>query len=75
MTYTTVADLSIDEFKSMIREVVRQTLTEMLANPDAGLALREDVAKALRESASAYRAGEIETSSAEQVAAKLGLEW
>jgi hypothetical protein len=75
MTYTTVADLSVDEFKSVIREVVRQTLAEMLADPDSGLDLREDVKKILRDSVSSYQAGEIETSSAEQVAEKLGLEW
>ena len=75
MTYTTIADLSVDEFKSVIREVVRQTLAEMLADPDSGLDLREDVKKILRDSVSSYQAGEIETSSAEQVAEKLGLEW
>ena len=75
MTYTTVADLSVDEFKSVIREVVRQTLAEMLADPDSGLDLREDIKKILRDSVSSYQAGEIETSSAEQVAEKLGLEW
>jgi len=41
MAHSTVADLSIDEFKSLIREVVAQTLVEMLGDPDEGLQLRD----------------------------------
>ncbi len=70
---TKISDLSLDEFRSLLREVVKQTLLEILADPDDGLELREDVARQLRESIEAYQAG-AETVSADEVAAQLGLE-
>ena len=42
MTQTTVADLTIDEFKDLVREAVAQTLGEMLGDPDEGLELRDE---------------------------------
>jgi len=36
-----IADLTISEFKNIIRDVVAQTMTEMLADPDEGLALQD----------------------------------
>ena len=42
-----VADLTIDEFRDLIRAVVIQTLSEMLNDPDEGLELRDDFAEEL----------------------------
>ena len=37
MAYATVADLTVDQFKTLMREVVIQTLSEVLGDPDEGL--------------------------------------
>ncbi len=39
----TVKDLSIEELKAIIGEVVEEKLRELLVDPDAGLALRPEV--------------------------------
>ena len=69
-----VSDLTIDEFRAIIRETVRQTLAEMLADPDDGLALQDGIEKALKHSVKAVQEGGT-TYAAEDVAKKLGLEW
>lgn len=69
-----VADLTVDEFKGMIREVVTQTIAEIFGDPDEGLELREDIKAHLQGSLEAMQSGG-ETIPAEVVAAKLGLEW
>ena len=74
MTQTTVADLTIDEFKNLVREAVAQTLGEMLGDPDEGLELRDDFRAALQRSLASVEAGG-RTISAHEVAAKLGLSW
>ena len=67
-----VADLTVDEFKSVIRETVAQTLAELLSDPDEGLALREELNSellaALKEPKAQYK-------TAQTVADKLGLDW
>jgi len=74
MAHSRVADLTIDEFKSLIREVVTQTLAEMLGDPDEGLELRDDFRIALQRSLASVEAGG-RTIPAQEVAAKLGLSW
>ncbi len=69
---TKVSDLSLDEFRSLLKEVVKQTLQEIFTDPDQNLELREDVARQLRESVETYEAG-VETFSPDEVAARLGL--
>lgn len=69
---TKVSDLSLEEFRSLLKEVVKQTLQEIFTDPDQNLELREDVARQLRESVEAYEAG-AETFSPDEVAARLGL--
>lgn len=71
---TRVADMSMDDLKTLIQETVTQTLTEFLRDPDEGLELREDFAMALRRSLETAQSGG-ETLSADSVAAKLGLSW
>jgi hypothetical protein len=74
MTTAMVADLTVDEFKDLVREVVTQTIADVLSDPDEGLALREDLRNDLQQSLAAARAG-IGTTPAEAVAARLGLGW
>ena len=74
MTELRVADLTIDELKELIREVVTQAMVETLGDPDAGLELREDMKARLQRSLEAVEAGG-ETIPAEVVAARLGLDW
>jgi len=68
-----VSDLSLDEFRSLLKDVVTQTLREMLSDPaDEGLELNDETARKLSESLALYQAGG-ETISADDVAARLGL--
>jgi len=74
MIRSSVADLTVDEFKSLLREVVAQTILEALADPDEGLQLREDIKAQLQRSLAMVQTGG-ETIPAQQVAARLGLDW
>ncbi len=68
-----VADLSVDEFRVLIRQIVRETLAEMLSDPDEGLELTDEIKVALRRSLKSVREGEA-IYDAEDVASRLGLE-
>lgn len=57
MTTSTVAELTVDEFKELVHEVVIQSLTELLGDPDEGMVLREDLAEELRQSLKEVEAG------------------
>ena len=74
MAQTRVGDLTIDEFKDLVRETVAETLAEMLSDPDEGLELREDFRAALERSIASVEAGD-KTVPADEVATKLGLSW
>ena len=74
MAYSNVADLTVDEFKDLIKEVVTQTILEIFGDPDEGLELRDEIQERLRRSLAATPA-DSETRPAQEVAAKLGLEW
>jgi hypothetical protein len=74
MIRSSVADLTVEEFKGLIHEVVTQTIVELFGDPDEGLELREDIKANLQRSIAAVQAGG-ETIPAEVVAAKLGLDW
>ena len=52
-----IADLTIDEFRDLVRAVVIQTLSEILDDPDKGLELRDDFAEELLGSLAAVEAG------------------
>lgn len=71
---TRVADMSVDELRRLIQETITQTLAELLRDPDEGLLLREDIETALRLSVEAVMLGE-KTMAADDVAARLGLDW
>ena len=74
MTSTKVADLTVDEFRALVQEIVVHTLSEMLGDPDEGAELREDFAEELR-SALVEVEGDGETVPAHKVAKGLGLTW
>jgi hypothetical protein len=74
MAYSSVADLTVDELRSLIKEVVTQTILEILGDPDEGLELHEEIKERLHRSIAATQAGS-ETRPAQEVAARLGLEW
>lgn len=74
MTSTTVGELSISEFEQLVRAIVKQALAEVLADPDEGLVLRDEVTTQVLQSVNAVREGGA-TYAAEEVAARLGLDW
>ncbi len=74
MAQAMVSDLTINEFRGLVRDVVAQTLLEMLGDPDEGLELRDDFRADLQRSLAVVRAGG-ETVPVQEVAARLGLSW
>ena len=73
MAYSTVADLTVDQFKNLIRQVVIQTLSEVLGDPDEGLEIRKSVRQRLLHQKKAVAAGE-RGEPFEDVVRRLGLE-
>ena len=71
---TKVADLTIDEFRELVQEVVIQTLSEMMIDPDEGLELRDDFVEEMKQSIADVKAGG-KTVPAQKVAERLGLTW
>jgi hypothetical protein len=61
------SDLPVDEFRSLMRDIVRETIHEMLSDPDEGLTLRDGLEDALRRSIKAVNEG-AETYEANDVA-------
>ncbi|MGC9993937.1 MAG: hypothetical protein ABSE79_01345 [Terriglobia bacterium] len=70
----TVKDLSIEELKALIGEVVEQKFREILTDPDAGLALRPEIRERLLRDLEDPRI-EGESIPATEVARRRGLEW
>ena len=57
MANPTVADLTVTEFKELVHEAVSQSLTELLADPDEGMVLRDELAQELKNSLGRVEAG------------------
>lgn len=74
MADSKVTELTVQEFKELVREVVIQTLLEMLGDPDEGLELRDDFAEELQRSLATVEAGG-KTIPVQEVAARLGMSW
>jgi hypothetical protein len=70
----TVRELSVEELKALIGEVVEEKLREMLGDPDEGLALRPDTQERLLKSLNQPKESR-QTVSAPEVARRLGLDW
>lgn len=60
MTDLSVADLTVAELRTLIREVVTETIASLFADPDDGLEIREEFETELRRSLQ-RPAGEQET--------------
>ena len=71
---STVRELSIEELRALIGEVVEEKLREMLGDPDEGLALRVDIQERLEKSLNQPRESR-RTVPANEVARRLGLDW
>ena len=69
-----ISDLTVDEFRSLVKDIVRETLNEILSDPDEGLDVQDGLEDALRRSIKAVTEGEL-TYDAEEAAKRLGLEW
>ncbi len=74
MGQTQISDLTIEELRTIIQEAVRQSLQEILSDPDLGAELRPEVVNRLRRSLSKSW-DEDNTATAEDVAQRLGLKW
>mgnify|MGYP000002149906 CR=1 FL=1 len=72
MANLSVADLTVSELRTLIREVVAETITSLFSDPDEGLELREEFEAELRRSL-LQPAEEQETESLEDVLRELGL--
>ncbi|MBC7228600.1 MAG: hypothetical protein H5T61_15435 [Thermoflexales bacterium] len=73
MAHTTVADLTVDDLRKLIRETVIQAFYEILSDPDEGLELRDEFKLELQRALAEDETGK--TSPAHEVAARLGLIW
>ena len=67
-----VKDLTTDDLRVLIAEVVEEKLKELLGDPDWGLELRPEVAERLRRSLAAMERGE-KGRPMEEVARRLGI--
>jgi hypothetical protein len=74
MAGSTVADLTIDEFKKLVQEAVKETIQNMVSDPDEGLELQDELKVRMQRSLAALQGGD-KTVPAHEVAARLGLEW
>jgi hypothetical protein len=70
----TVKDLSIEELKALVGDVVEEKLRELMLDPDAGLTLRPEVEERLRKELRGRRPDGGNVSAAE-LARRRGLEW
>ena len=74
MTEMKIADLTLAEFRALIREAVTESLADLFADPDEGLELREEFEMELKRSVERRIAGHQETESLQDVLVELGLE-
>ena len=72
MSQPRIADLTVDEFKDLVRETMMRSFADLLGDPDEGLVLRDDFAEELRRSLAEVDAGG-RTSSLTEVADRLDL--
>jgi hypothetical protein len=70
--HRTVAEMTPEELKEMLGDLIEAKLTEVLGDPDAGLDLRETVRERLESQRSAVASGE-RGESFDDVARRLGL--
>lgn len=68
----TLKDLSVEDFRALIGDVVEEKLRELLGDPDEGLELRPEVRERLL---NRLNQSPQETIPVSEVARRLGLEW
>ena len=68
-----ISELTVSEFRNLIREVVEETLTEILVDPDEGLELTDEIKQALHRSRKMVAEG-APLYDLDEVASRLGLE-
>jgi hypothetical protein len=73
MVPTTIADMTVDDLRKLIRETVIQTFFEMLGDPDEDLELRDEFKLELERALATDETGK--TIPAQDVANRLGLTW
>ena len=70
----TVKDLSVEELRALIADVVEETLRDLVGDPDAGLELRPEVRERLLKTLN--QPGESRRAvPASEVARQLGADW
>ena len=72
MNQPRIADLTVDEFKDLVRATMMQSFADLLGDPDEGLVLRDDFVDELRRSLAEIDAGG-RTSSLTEVTDRLDL--
>ena len=70
----TVKDLSIEELRALIAEVVEETLRDLVGDPDAGLELHPEVRERLLRTLNQPRESR-RTVPASEVARQIGVDW
>ncbi|NMF84793.1 hypothetical protein [Nodosilinea sp. P-1105] len=68
-----VKDLTIDQFKALIQEVVEDTLQDLLLDPDIGKTLRPNVCDRLTQIRQQRTTGQLVVHSLAEVEARLDL--
>jgi len=68
-----VSELTVSEFKTLIREIVEETLAEMLVDSDEGFELTDEMKSALRYSMKLVKEGAA-LYDVDEVVHRLGLE-
>jgi hypothetical protein len=70
----TIKDLTIEQFKAVIGEVIEEKLLELLTDPDSGLTLRPEIEERLRQELQDPPPTSASVPAAE-IARRRGLEW
>jgi len=74
LSMQTVKDLSVEELRAIIGEVVEEKLREILSDPDAGLTLRPEIRERLRRDLQEPQE-ETQNIPAAELARRRGLDW
>ena len=73
MSSQKLSDLTIDDLKQLIKDLIAESIIEIIGDPDANLEIHEDVKNRLQRSLRDLAT--MQTTPAQAVASKLGLKW
>lgn len=68
-----IKDLTVDEFKDLIRETIEDALQDLLVDPDAGRSVKASIEQQLLEMRERRQFGKTQTLSSDQAMRELGL--